>query len=146
MTPNTRATVLLAEDHPRNTALLRSLLRADFDVIADVADGPSLIAEAERLMPDVIVTDIGIPGMDGIEAARRILARNHDARIVFVTVHNEPEMVRQGLAAGALGYVSKLVAGDELVPAVFAALRGERHVTGNAQMNQNGTHNSIDGR
>jgi DNA-binding NarL/FixJ family response regulator len=139
MTPTqNRATVLLADDHPRNTALLRSLLRADFDVVGDVADGRSLIAEAERLSPDVIVTDIGMPEVDGMEAARRILARNHDARIVFVTVHNEPEMVRQGLATGALGYVLKLVAGDELVPAVFAALRGERHVTGNASTSQNG--------
>ena len=124
------ATVLLADDHPMNTALLRSLLVTAFDVVGDVADGRALIAEAERLSPDVIVTDIGMPGIDGIGAARCILARNPGARIVFVTVHNDPEVVRQGLATGALGYVVKLVAGDELVPAIHAALRGERHVTG----------------
>ena len=126
----TRPTVLLADDHPMNTALLRSLLVTAFDVVGDVADGRALIAEAERLSPDVIVTDIGMPGVDGIEAARCILARNPRARIVFVTVHNDPEVVRQSLATGALGYVVKLVAGDELVPAIHAALRGERHVTG----------------
>jgi DNA-binding NarL/FixJ family response regulator len=135
----TRARVLLAEDHPMNTALLRSLLLTAFDVVADVADGRALVAEAERLSPDVIVTDIGMPGLNGIEAARCILAKNPNVRIVFVTVHNDPEVVRQGLATGALGYVLKLVAGDELVPAIFAALRGERHVTGIAGMNQNGT-------
>lgn len=124
-----RATVLLADDHPMNTALLRSLLAPAFDVIGDVADGRALVAAAARLSPDVIVSDIGMPGVDGIEAARRILARNPDARIVFVTVHSEPEVVRRSLAIGALGYVVKLVAGDELVPAVHAALRGERHVT-----------------
>jgi DNA-binding NarL/FixJ family response regulator len=135
----TRARVLLADDHPMNTALLRSLLVTEFDVVADVADGQALIAEAERLSPDVIVTDIGMPGVDGIEAARCILAKNPKVLIVFVTVHSEPEVVRRGLAAGASGYVLKLAAGDELLPAIFAALRGERHVTGIAGFNQNGT-------
>jgi DNA-binding NarL/FixJ family response regulator len=134
-----RARVLLAEDHAVNTALLRSLLVSTFDVVADVADGRSLVREAERLTPDVIVTDIGMPELDGIEAARRILASNPGARIVFVTVHTDPAVVRQGLATGALGYVVKLVAGDELVPAIDAALRGERHVTGIAGMNHDGT-------
>jgi DNA-binding NarL/FixJ family response regulator len=125
----TRATVLLADDHPMNTVLLRSLLVPAFDVVGDVADGWELVAAAERLSPDVIVTDIGMPGIDGIEAARRILARNPSARVVFVTVQSDPEVVRRSLATGAMGYVVKLVAGDELVPAVHAALRGERHVT-----------------
>ncbi len=139
-----RARVLLADDHAGNTALLRRLLRADFDVVGDVADGPSLVAAAERLAPDVIVTDIGMPVMGGIEAARRILAANCHARIVFVTVHTEPEIVREGLAAGALGYVLKLAAGDELVPAIYAALRGERHVTGMADANYDETNNRGD--
>ena len=125
----TRATVLLADDHPMTTALLRSLLCATFDVIGDVADGHALIAEAERLSPDVIVTDISMPGVDGIEAARCILARDPRARVVFVTVYEDPEMVSRSLATGALGYVLKLSAGDELVPAIHAALRGERHVS-----------------
>ena len=126
----TQPRVLLADDHAMNTALLRQLLRPTFDVVADVADGAALIAAAERLSPDVIVTDIGMPGVDGIEAARRILARTPDVRIVFVTVDNDPDVARKGLATGAFGYVVKLVAGDELVPAIFAALRGERHVAG----------------
>jgi DNA-binding NarL/FixJ family response regulator len=129
-----RAKVLLADDHPMNTELLRQLLRPTFEVIADVADGSALIAEAARLSPDVIVTDIGMPGVDGIEAARCILARNPDVRIVFVTVDSDPDVARKGLATGALGYVVKLVAGDELVPAILAALRGERHVAGVAGM------------
>ena len=129
----TRATVLLADDHPMTTALLRTLLRTTFDVIGDVADGHALIAEAERLSPDVIVTDISMPGVDGIEAARCILARDPRARIVFVTVYEDPEMVSRSLATGALGYVLKVSAGDELVPAIHAALRGERHVSGIAQ-------------
>jgi DNA-binding NarL/FixJ family response regulator len=75
------------------------------------------------------VTDIAMPGLNGIAAAARILASNPAARIVFVTVHNNPVLVQKGLATGALGYVSKLTAGEDLVPAIRAALRGERHLS-----------------
>ena len=125
-----RPTVLLADDHPQTAALLRSLLEGPFDVVGCVSDGEALVSAAERLCPDVIVCDIGLPRMDGIEAARRILARNRDARVVFVTVQSDVSVVERSLAEGALGYVVKMVAGDELVPAVHAALRGQRHVRG----------------
>ena len=92
-------------------------------------DGRALVSAAERLSPDVIVSDISMPGLDGIAAATVILRRNPAARIIFVTVHGDPCLVERGLATGALGYVLKLAAGDELVPAVHAALRGERHVS-----------------
>ena len=92
-------------------------------------DGRALVSAAEQLSPDVIVTDISMPGLDGIAAATAILRRNPAARIVFVTVHGDPSLVERGLATGALGYVLKLAAGDELVPAVHAALRGERQVS-----------------
>ena len=99
--------MLLAEDHAETAEHLRKLLRADFDVIASVEDGDALVDAAERLSPDVIVTDIAMPGIDGIAAA--VLIRRHDpnARIVFVTVHAEPMFVEAGLEAGALGYVLK---------------------------------------
>jgi DNA-binding NarL/FixJ family response regulator len=123
-----RPRVLLADDHAGNTQLLRSLLEMEFDVVGAVQNGHALVGAAETLSPDVIVSDIAMPGLDGIEAARRILCRNPAARIVFVTVHGEPEVVKRSLAIGGLGYVLKIVAGEELVPAVRAALRGERHV------------------
>jgi DNA-binding NarL/FixJ family response regulator len=126
---DTRARVLLAEDHPAVAEDLRALLTSEFDVIATVGDGDGLVAAADTLTPDVIVTDIAMPGLDGMAAAGEILQRNPRARIVFVTVHNDAEMVQKALATGVLGYVLKLTAGDELVPATHAALRGERYVS-----------------
>jgi DNA-binding NarL/FixJ family response regulator len=121
--------LLLADDHTETRRLLRSLLEPEFDVVADVADGLALVRAAERESPDVIVTDISMPGMDGLAAATVILHDNPAARIVFVTVHADSMLVERGLATGALGYVLKFAAGDELVPAVQAALRGERYIS-----------------
>ena len=115
-----RPRVLLAEDHAGTAERLRKLLRADFDVIALVEDGDALVEAAERLSPDVIVTDIAMPGVDGIEAVTLIRRNNPNARIVLVTA---------GLAAGALGYILKDTAGDELIPAVRAALSGHLYVS-----------------
>jgi DNA-binding NarL/FixJ family response regulator len=124
-----RARVILADDHPEIIEDLRSLLQSEFDVVATVGDGHALIAAAEKLAPDVIVTDIAMPGLNGIAAAARILGSNPAARIVFVTVHNKPELVEKSLAIGALGYVLKLRAGEDLVPAIHAVLGGKRHLS-----------------
>lgn len=123
-----RPRLLLADDHRETRVLLRSLLQVEFDVIADVQDGSALVSAAEQLLPDVIVTDISMPGLDGLAAAIAILRSNPAARIVFVTVHKDRILVERGLAAGALGFVLKLEAGDELIPAVHAALRGDARV------------------
>ena len=121
--------MLLADAHPTVAKELWALLQLEFDVVATVGDGDALLAAAEALAPDVIVTDIAMPGLDGVVAASDILRRNPAARIVFVTVHDEAEIVKKGLAIGVLGYVLKLTAGEELVPAIHAALRGERHIS-----------------
>jgi DNA-binding NarL/FixJ family response regulator len=125
-----RSRLLLADDHRETAALLRGLLQEEFDVIGQVQDGRALISAAERLSPDVIVSDISMPGLDGISAATVILRRDPAARIIFVTVHSDPLLVERGLAAGAMGYVLKLAAGEELLPAVHSVLRGERHISG----------------
>ena len=125
-----RTRVLVADDHAGNAALLCDLLKCECEVVGSVQDGSALVDAAERLSPDVIVTDIGMPGMDGIEAAHEIMRRHPGTRIVFVTVYRDPAVVERGLATGALGYVAKAAAGDELLPAVRAAARGERHVSG----------------
>jgi DNA-binding NarL/FixJ family response regulator len=124
-----RPRLVLADDHPETRALLRGLLEAEFDVVGLVEDGPALVRAAALLTPDVIVTDIGMPGMDGISAAAEVLRTNPGTRVVFVSVHNERCVVNSGIAAGGLGYVLKLAAGDDLVPAVRAALLGQVHIS-----------------
>jgi len=123
-----RIRVLLADDHLETAELLRGLLQPEFDVIANVTDGRTLVKYAERLAPDVIVSDITMPDLDGIGAATAILRANPSARIVFVTVHGDRSVVVRALATGALGYVLKWSAGDELIPAIHAALNGKRHI------------------
>jgi DNA-binding NarL/FixJ family response regulator len=129
-----RPRVLLAEDHAETAERLRKLLRADFDVIASVEDGDALVEAAERFSPDVIVTDIAMAGIDGIAAAVLIRRHDPDARIVFVTVHSESMFVEAGLEAGALGYVLKDSAGDELIAAIRAALEGRQYVSGELRL------------
>ena len=118
-----RTRVLLADDHAATMRCWRTILEPEFD------DGQALLDAAEELMPDVIVADIVMPGMSGMAAAEAILSRHPAARIVFATVHADRTMLRRGLAIGAYGYVLKVRAGDDLVPAIRAALRGELHIS-----------------
>jgi DNA-binding NarL/FixJ family response regulator len=124
-----KRTVLLADDHPATLLAWRALLEPEFDVIGSVGNGRALVEAHDRLVPDVVVTDIGMPDINGIAAAEMILRRHPAARIVFVTVYAERAMLRRGLAVGAVGYVLKIKAGDDLAPAIRAALRGDLYIS-----------------
>ena len=124
-----RPRVVLAEDHARIAEQLRALLEPEFDVVATAADGHALLRAVDDARPDVVVTDIVMPGLDGIAATAALLARHPNTRVVLITVHDDAELAERGYAAGALAYVSKHSAGHELVPAVRAAMRGERYVS-----------------
>jgi DNA-binding NarL/FixJ family response regulator len=124
-----RPRVLLAEDNPVMAAELRALLEPDLEVVATVTDGAALVEAADTARPDVIVTDIVMPQRSGIDATVEILRRQPEARVVLVTVHDDPALVERGRAAGALGHVLKVAAATDLVPAVHAALRNERYVS-----------------
>jgi DNA-binding NarL/FixJ family response regulator len=121
--------LLIADDHACTVELLRGLLEPEFDIVGGVRDGSALVEAAAALLPDVIVSDISMPCLDGIRATERILQSNPSARVVFVSVLVDWAIVRRGLAAGALGFVSKQDAGDELVPAIRAALCGRQHIS-----------------
>jgi DNA-binding NarL/FixJ family response regulator len=120
--------VLLADDHQ---ALLRAeidLLSGYFDVVGTVADGAALVSEACRLHPDVIVTDISMPILSGIEAVHKLRELGSTAEFVFVTVHSEEEFVEACMKAGALGYVRKFWLKLHLVSAIKAVLTGQSYV------------------
>jgi DNA-binding NarL/FixJ family response regulator len=87
-----------------------------------------MVAAAESLRPDVIVVDIGLPKVDGITAANAIHRRHPGMRMVILTVHDQQALVDRALDSGALGFVPKILASDELLPAVHAALRGEHYI------------------
>lgn len=117
----TRATVVLAEDHPPVAEQIRELLGEEFDVLAVVGYGEALVKAVRRLRPDVVVTDISMPGMDGMQAMRELARERPGLPAVFITVHDDPSLARAALAIGK-GYVLKASAGEELVDAVRAVL------------------------
>jgi Response regulator containing a CheY-like receiver domain and an HTH DNA-binding domain len=121
--------VLIADDNEDMLESIRDLLEPEFEVVGAVGDGHSLQSAAEDLQPDVIVTDISMPQMNGIEAAEQIIQRNPLSRIILITVHNNPALVKQGFAAGALGYVLKISASQELSHAVHQVFQGNCYVS-----------------
>ena len=105
------------------------MLEPEIEVVATVTDGAALVAAADAVRPDVIVTDIVLPHRSGIDATVELLRRYPKTRVVLVTVHDDAALVESGRAAGALGHVLKVAAARDLVPAVQAALRNERYVS-----------------
>jgi DNA-binding NarL/FixJ family response regulator len=125
--------LVLAEDDAPMAEQLRSLLAASAEIVAAVEDGPALVAAADTLEPDVIVTDISMPRLSGLAAAQIILARHPATRIVFVTVHDQRAVVRAALEPGGRAYVLECDAAHELVAAVRAVVAGEEYVSTNAR-------------
>ena len=121
--------VLLADDHALLLEAFRKLLEAEFDVVECVTDGAQLVDAALRLAPDVIVTDVSMPRMGGLEAARRLRERLPSAGIVFLTVNEDPQLAAEAFRLGASGWVLKSSTATELGEAVRAALRGKRYLT-----------------
>jgi two-component system response regulator NreC len=119
--------VLLAEDHTIVRKGLRALLDAetDIEVIGEAQDGREAIKQVQQLLPDVVLMDIGMPGLNGLEATRRIKEWYPDVQVVVLTMHTAEEYILQILRADASGYVVKRAAPTELVLAVRAAYRGE---------------------
>ena len=112
---------------------LRALLDPDYDVHV-VPDGRALVAAVELDMPDLIISDIAMPGISGLAAAHRIRDAHPEARIIFISVLDEPAVIRKALAEGAFGYVIKSDAGDALANAVQTVLGGGHYVSASAQV------------
>lgn len=119
--------VLVADDHEQMLEYVRQFLSANCEVVGAVSDGQAAVEAAARLLPDVIVLDVSMPVVDGIDAARRILAANRSAKIVFLTVDKDPDTRRIALETGALGYVLKPRLGTDLIPAIRLAHEGRAY-------------------
>jgi DNA-binding NarL/FixJ family response regulator len=124
-----KSRLVLADDHLDVLDEIRHLLASDFDVLRTVAEGHALIQAVAELSPDAVVSDIQMPGLDGIEAGGRILRQGLCTAVVVLTVYNEPHLVRKALQAGIRGYVLKVDAGEELIPAVNAVLAGGSYLS-----------------
>lgn len=124
-----RKRLLLADDHALMLEGLVSLLESEFEIVATATNGRVALAEAERLKPDIVVLDIGMPELNGIEAARHLARTVPTARIVFVTQQLDPAYVHAAFTAGARAYVAKQSAAKELLTAVRLAADNRYYVT-----------------
>lgn len=122
-----RIRILVVEDFELARRFISTALAKDpsFEVVGEVSDGLTAAERAEDLQPDVILLDIGLPGLNGIEAAKRIRKTAPRAKIVFVSQQSSPELVQAALAVGGSGYVLKSDAGNDLLKAISAVLNGE---------------------
>jgi DNA-binding NarL/FixJ family response regulator len=121
--------VLLADDHEEFLAVEARLLEPEFEVVTTARDGQAVLKETARLGPDVLILDISMPVLDGIQTARLLKASGSQAKIIFMTVHGDPDYVHAGLAAGALGYVVKSRLATDLLPALREVLAGRAFVS-----------------
>jgi DNA-binding NarL/FixJ family response regulator len=126
-----KPTILLADDHPGIFETVAPILEPTFEIIGRADDGQALLEAVAKLNPDVVVTDISMPVLDGIEAANKLKKSGSSCRIVFLTVHDDPDFIEACLATGALGYVSKPRMALDLVPAIREALKGHTFVSPN---------------
>lgn len=121
--------VLLADDHKILIEGLRGLLEPEFELLETVEDGRQLVAAVDEQMPDVIVADISMPMLNGIEAGRQIIKSHPKAKIIFLTMHSDVAYAAEAIRLGAVGYLLKRSAAAELVTAIREVLKGGVYVT-----------------
>ena len=124
-----RPRVLLADDHPMMLRALRKLLEPEYEVVGEATDGRALVEAAERLQPDLILTDISMPELDGLEATRRLVAVAPRAAVLILSIHTEPSWIRAAFAAGARGYLPKTAAPEEIETAIEEVCKGGVYVS-----------------
>ena len=125
-----RHTVLLADDHAIVTdGLARILTEAHFDVVGAVRDGQQLLDAATRLRPDVIITDLSMPGLSGLDALARLRTEHVQSKVIVLTMHHDADLAADAIRGGASGFLLKESAGDELLTAVRHALDGKVYIT-----------------
>jgi len=124
-----RTKVLLADDHTVVAEGLQSLLKDTFDLVGVVHDGRALVEAVEKLRPDVVVTDISMPLLNGLDAIQQIRARHPDTRIIVLTMHGETQLAVDAFRKGASGYLLKVSPGEELITAITQVAQGRSYIT-----------------
>ncbi|MBS0183180.1 MAG: response regulator transcription factor [Nitrospira sp.] len=125
----TRLRILMADDHSLVLAGLRRLVEEEGDVVGTVEDGRALIEQAQRLRPDLIFLDISMPLLNGLDAARQLTKLVPDSKLIFLTMHATPTYVTEAFKVGAVGYLVKQSAAEELKQAIQAVWRGQHYMT-----------------
>src|SRR5882724_4212769 len=124
-----RTKVLLADDHAVVAQGLEALLKDSFDLVGVVHDGRALLDAVETLQPDVVVTDISMPLLNGLDAVRQMRVRRPSLKVVVLTMHNDTQLAVEAFRAGASGYVLKVAAGEELILAIQQVALGRPHAS-----------------
>jgi len=124
-----RPRIVIVDDHPEILKKVSQLLEAEFEVVATFADGQALIPAMAELQPDVVILDIIMPGINGIEASRQLQQAGSTAKRIFVTIQEDPDFQSEALSTGAHGYVLKSRLAKDLIPAIHAALSDRSFVS-----------------
>ena len=137
--PNLIVKVLVVDDFEPWCRVICSMLQklAELQIVGEVSDGLEAVQRARELEPDLILLDVGLPGINGIEVARRIRELSPRTKILFVSEGSSPDVAEAALGTGACGYVIKSDAGTELLPAVQGVLRGERFISSSLPLSPN---------
>lgn len=125
----TKPRILLADDHTMFVEALQKVLEPEFDLVGSVGDGRALLAAAPRLKPDVILLDLSMPLLNGIDAAQQLRQIIPSVKVVFLSMHGDPTYVTEAFRAGASGYVLKRASATELIQAIRIALRGHLYIS-----------------
>ena len=121
--------ILLADDQEEVLLVITNLLEAEFDVVGTAENGQRAVELVPVLFPDVVVLDVCMPLLNGIEAATQLRKSGSSSKVVFLTVNEDPDFVDAALSTGAFGYVLKCFAGEDLIPAIHQAVEGKRFVS-----------------
>ena len=124
-----RPRIVIADDHLLMAQALEHLLARDFDVVATVGDGRALLTAAADLKPDLVVVDIGMPLLNGLEAGQQLKTQHPEIRIIYLTQNRDPRLAAEALHRNAAGYLLKDAAASELLAAIRAALDGRSYVS-----------------
>ena len=125
----TRPRILMADDHLMLLEAFKALLQSDFDVVGTVTDGRALLEEFTRLNPDVVLLDVAMPLLNGLDAGRQLKAQRRSVKLIYLTMNPDPDLAGEALRLGASGYVLKSSAAQELKQAIQEALRGRSYIT-----------------